>query len=560
MINIIYKKSDLRYIFFTTDNPNEILELEEFLNKIPQYMFLPSFRGIPSPVCFLNKFKAKDGRVVYWCHSGLWKNIYDWCKTRNIKIEGIDDYFKYTDFNLTLEAFQEYIKRWDLNLDPYDYQIKAAWLILKYRQSLSEIATRAGKTLISYIIFRYMLEHGAKKILMIVPSIQLVKQGVDDFKEYKEFFQTETVWAKGEMCESSNLTIGTYQSLVMRADKKSKKYDPKFFEKYDVVCVDECHHLVAKSLNTILGLDFLKFVKLKFGITGTLPQPNTIDSFACQSLMGPKIQDITTMELVDRGFLAKPQLIQVRLKYKEDEELIDQYIKCGEYLNSSYKEVDGKKILLPKEERDFTIQHVKTLPYILQQLKPKYTKSQYKDYLVDLCKSKGSNLLMLEQMVVHRSNYRLNIIENIIRKNNGNGIIFAHHTEYLKYLKNHFEKVFPDKNVYIITGQENLKKRLKIVESMLNDNNALLFASFGCCSTGITFKNIDWGIFAQSFKSEIIVLQSIGRGLLKTKTKDSFPLYDIIDILPTKKLFMQGVSKIKTYKNRGFEYKIIDNI
>jgi superfamily II DNA or RNA helicase len=114
--------------------------------------------------------------------------------------------------------------------------------------------------------------------------------------------------------------------------------------------------------------------------------------------------------------------------------------------------------------------------------------------------------------------------------------------------------------VYIITGQENLKKRLKIVEDMLNDNNALLFASFGCCSTGITFKNIDWGIFAQSFKSEIIVLQSIGRGLLKTKTKDSFPLYDIIDILPTKKLFMQGVSKIKTYKNRGFEYKIIDNI
>ena len=60
---------------------------------------------------------------------------------------------------------------------------------MKYRQSLSQLATRAGKTLIAYIVFRYMLENGAKKILMVVPSIQLVKQGVEDFKEYKEFFQ-----------------------------------------------------------------------------------------------------------------------------------------------------------------------------------------------------------------------------------------------------------------------------------------------------------------------------------------------------------------------------------
>ena len=73
----------------------------------------------------------------------------------------------------------------------------------------------------------------------------------------------------------------------------------------------------------------------------------------------------------------------------------------------------------------------------------------------------------------------------------------------------------------------------------------------------IVFKNVDYGIFAQSFKSEIIVLQSIGRGLLKTETKNTFPLYDIIDILPTKRLYVQGLSKIKTYKERDFEYNII---
>jgi 23S rRNA (pseudouridine1915-N3)-methyltransferase len=173
---------------------------------------------------------------------------------------------------------------------------------------------------------------------MIVPSIHLVKQGVEDFKQYKEFFQTETVWAKGESCSCANLTIGTYQSLVQKADKKSKKYNPKFFEGYDIVCVDEAHHLVAKSINTILGLDFMKFVKLRFGFTGTLPQAHSIDAFACHSLMGPKIQNVTTMELVDRGFLAKPIINQIRIEYEDNEELLNNYIKCGEYLNSSYKE------------------------------------------------------------------------------------------------------------------------------------------------------------------------------------------------------------------------------
>lgn len=546
----------MRYIFFTSSEEQELLQLEKYLNKIPQYQFLPSFRGVPTPVVFLNKFRARDGRVIYWCHSGLWKTVYDWCQKNNIKIDGIDDHFKYTDFDLTLEAFQKYIESWDLNLDPYDYQVKAAWLILKYRQSLSELATRAGKTLIAYIVFRYMMEHGAKKILMIVPSIQLVKQGVEDFKAYKEFFQTETVWAKGEYCQCANLTIGTYQSLVQKADKKSKKYNPKFFDGYDIVCVDEAHHLVAKSINTILGLDFMKFIKLKFGFTGTLPQENSIDAFMCHSLMGPKIQNLTTSELVDRGFLAKPIINQIRINYEDNEELLNDYIKCGEYLNSSYKEIDGKKILLPKEERDFTIQHVKELPYVLSELKKQYSKEEYRDYLIDLCKAKGSNLLMLEQMIIHRSKKRLDIMDDIIKDKKGNCIVFAHHTTYLKILKEHFKKVFPNRPIYIITGSENLKKRLKIIDNMLKDKDAILCASYGCCSTGITFKNVDYGIFAQSFKSEIIVLQSIGRGLLKTEEKDTFPIYDIIDVLPTMKLFMQGVSKIKTYKERMFEYNV----
>lgn len=542
-----------------SDSPNqeELIKLESYLNKIPQYMFLPSFSGIPKPEVFLNKFKSKTGNIIYWCHSGLADTISDWCKKNNIQIAGIDDNLKYRNVSETLDEFIKYVDSWQMSITPRPYQYKAAYEILKNRQSLSQLATRAGKTLIAYIVFRYMLEHGAKKILMIVPSIQLVKQGVADFSEYAEFFKTETVWAKGEYCESANLTIGTFQSLVMRADPKSKKYNPKFFKEYDVICCDEAHKLVCKSINTILSQEFVKNSKLKFGFTGTLPEEGTIESFACHSLMGWTIQDISAMELVDEGFLAKPDITQIRIKYDESKPLTSAYIKCGEYLNSNDKVVDGKKIQLPKEQREFTMQYEKTLPYALEQMKQLYTDEEYKSYLIDLCKAKGSNLLMLEQMLVHRSKKRLKIIDDLLLTMDKNCIVFAHHTEYLKFLKKHFEEKFPDKKVRIIEGTATLKKRQKIIDEMNKTDGVILCASYGCCSTGITFKNVDFCILAQSFKSEIINMQSIGRCMLKTDEKDTFYMYDLVDVFPTKKIYSQGLAKIRTYEREGFTHRII---
>lgn len=556
MITIKYKPNDLRYIFLISNNQKELSDLERYLNKIPNFIWLPSYAGPIKPTVFLNKFKTQTGQVIYYCHSGLWKTIYDWCEGNNIEVTGINNIFKYNDFPLSLEQFTEYISKWELNLQPRDYQIKAAWMILKYRQSLSQLATRAGKTLIAYMVFRYMLENGAKKILMVVPSIQLVKQGVQDMSEYKEFFKSEQVWAKSELCQSANLTIGTYQSLVKMADKKSSKYNPKFFDGYSVVMIDECHHLVAKSINTILGLDFMKNVKLKFGFSGTLPEEHTIESFCCHSLMGPTIQDIRTHELQEEGHLANIDITQMRIEYPLDDDLVKQYIECGEYLNSNYKLVDGKKVMLPKDQKSFTMVHQKELPFALKNIKNLYDPREYMQYLVDLCKSKGSNLLMLEQMLVHRSQKRLDLIEKILRGLDKNCIVFAHHTEYLSYMEEYFKKKFPDKIIYSIKGSTNLKKRQKVIDEMLENNNVILFASYGCCSTGLTFKNVDYGIFAQSFKSEIVNKQSLGRGLLKNKDKDTFYLYDIIDCFPTKRIYVQGLAKIKTYKSENFDYKI----
>ena len=555
MIKIVYKPTDKRYIFLTGDS-REIHELEKHLNKIPSYMYMPSFTGIPKPEVFLNRFTTKSGTTAWWCHSGLYREIELWCRENGVGLTGIDRPLKYTSFTMSYEDFVEYVSDWDLSIEPREYQYKAAWLILKYNCSLSQLATRAGKTLIAYIVFRTMLEKmGAHKILMIVPSIQLVKQGVQDMSEYAEFFKTSQVWAKSEYCDSPNLIIGTFQSLVKRADPRDPKYDPHFFDGIDVVCCDEAHKLPCKSINTILGRPFMKDVQLRFGFTGTLPQQDTIEWLACQAMMGPQIQDLTTMELVKEGFLVPPVITQIRLSYPWNEVEKD-IIKCGEYLCGSSK---NPKELLPKDQREFTLREVKTLPKALKDIREMYDDREYASYLMELCRGQGAKLLMLEQMLVHRSKKRVEEIENLISNmTDGNCIVLAHHTEYIEYLVKTLTEKFPDRKVLKITGGVNLKKRQKVLDEMLDNNNVILIGSFGCISTGITFKNVNYAIFAQSFKSDITIMQSIGRGLLPQPNKDAFYIYDIIDDFPSHQLLRQGKSKIKSYGKQGFKYTVID--
>ena len=151
---------------------------------------------------------------------------------------------------------------------------------------------------------------------MIVPSIQMVTQGYNDFKEYAEFFNTECVWGGGKLVESANLTIGTFQSLIKFLEKgtkskPNKKYNPDFFNGYDIVFVDETHRATANQIRTIISQPFMKDVKISFGMTGTIPNKKTIDYYCLKSLLGATIQEIKPRYLMDEGYISKVQIYQI---------------------------------------------------------------------------------------------------------------------------------------------------------------------------------------------------------------------------------------------------------
>jgi superfamily II DNA or RNA helicase len=199
--------------------------------------------------------------------------------------------------------------------------------------------------------------------------------------------------------------------------------------------------------------------------------------------------------------------------------------------------------------------HKKQLPTALTLSKSRLETDEYIKYLTEAC-SKSSKTLNLEQLCAMFSAPRLELMDNIVTHLNKNVIIFAHNVEYIKFLEAHYKKLCPNKQVYKITGSTTLKKRQQTLDKMLESNDCILIGSFAVVGTGLTFRNVDYGIFAQSFKADTITRQSLGRLMLRTAEKSEFYLYDIIDEFPTGKLHNQALAKVRIYKSEGHRYSI----
>ena len=578
MIHFKFSENDQRYVFLKCDTKQDevnIGNLIKHINLVDPICYLPTYRGIPYTQDFIWKYVKKDGSKLWYTAIGMTQPIVEFLKANNIEYDGIETHYFKRRMQHSLEEFIAIVDSWNLKYKPRPYQYEVAYKVLTYYQSLSIAATRAGKTLISYIVFRYAIEYlGVKKILMIVPSIDLVKQGYNDFSDYAEFFNTECVWGGGKLVESSNLTIGTFQSLIKFLDKKSKKYNPHFYDDYDCVFVDEVHRATAAQTKTIISQPFMKTAKLVFGMTGTLPKEHTIPRYVLHSLLGSKIQEITPKELMDAGYIANVDIRQVRLHYNNVDEQKKLWTRCAEYALSDFmyqkNEKTGRNEKIKLSDGKFLLQNLKKLPSGIQIAKERIyermgdfaAEESYIEMLKGTIKeSTKSNLLQVEKMMVHFMKPRIKyLLEEIIPKCDHNTILFCHHTEYLRYVEQKLKERFPERHIASISGSVGSKKRDEIKQMLKEHNDCILVASYACVGTGLTLSNLCYGILFESFKSEVINMQSIGRGLGLSDMRDTFILYDIIDVFDkntlSNKLFLQGLAKIKIYQENQYKFRI----
>ena len=86
-----------------------------------------------------------------------------------------------------------------------------------------------------------------------------------------------------------------------------------------------------------------------------------------------------------------------------------------------------------------------------------------------------------------------------------------------------------DRKVFFVFGGTDTETREEIRSITEKQKDAIIVASYGTFSTGINIRNLHNIVFSSPSKSRIRTLQSIGRGLRKSDTKDSAMLFDIAD-------------------------------
>ena len=477
---------------------------DHFGYKMPNAKFMPSVKAkIWDGVIRLFDIRSKTLPI------GLIPRMEKYATSLEVDV----DYSTYNDKSsnddITLEDVVEFANSLDIHsggkkIEPREYQIRTVYEALKRGRMVAIAPTSAGKSLILYIFINWLKHTVENKILLIVPSTQLVLQMLGDFSDYHN--GNPDMESPDEYCHiimggkekydaSKKVFISTWQSLQNITKNKDKLYSLSYFNDFDVAICDETHLAKSTQISNILNSCVNAHIRL--GVTGTLDGSDT-SQLQLEELFGPVYHVITTKELMDAGAVSSLDIKCLTLTYPD------------EIRKNATK-------LTYQEEIDFLVTYASRVKFVTK-----------------LALSLKSNTLILVNFVEKQGKPLYDAIK---------------------------EKVGDTRPVFFIHGKVEAEIRdemRKIVEQV---DNAIIIGSYGVLSTGTNIKRLFNIIFASPSKSQVRVLQSLGRGLRLGSDKNHCVLYDISDDLSWKKhknyTLEHFIERVKMYTSQKFNYKLI---
>jgi len=215
-----------------------------------------------------------------------------------------------------------------------------------------------------------------------------------------------------------------------------------------------------------------------------------------EGLFGSLNRVVSTKELIDKKTLAAFDIKALVLTYSEEE--------CKLVKNMNYQ-----------DEMDFIVTHQKR-----------------NEFIRDLTLNLNTNTLVLFQYVEKHGSVLYDMINTSAK----------------------------DRKVFYVFGGTDTQTREQIREITEKEKNAIIVASYGTFSTGINIRNLHNIVFASPSKSRVRALQSIGRGLRRSESKDTATLFDLADDLSykSKRNFTLNhfMERINIYNEEQFDYTI----
>lgn len=239
-----------------------------------------------------------------------------------------------------------------------------------------------------------------------------------------------------------------------------------------------------------------RLAEYRFGTTGTLDGTQT-HQLVLEGLFGKVMKVTTTKTLQDNQTLADLEIFMIQLQYSEE-------IK---------KQIVG---LQYQDEIDYIVKY-----------------EQRNKFIRNLALDQKGNTLVLFQFVEKHGKPLFDLINT---------------------------KAKEGRKVFFVSGATETSDREAIRKITEGQKDAIIVASLGTFSTGINIRNLHNIIFASPSKSQIKVLQSIGRGLRKSEDGRTTQLFDIADDLHWKSrknyALVHAEERLRIYKNEKFKCNV----
>jgi superfamily II DNA or RNA helicase len=435
---------------------------------------------------------------------GLFSYVEEFAKARGYVIEiEHDSYYGRPDSvnDIDFDDLINFVKGLKLTsrgnkIAPREYQLEAMVEAVHRKRAILLSPTGSGKSLIIYMLMRWMLQNSTKKVLVVVPTTSLVQQMYADFEDYSTYDESFDVEkevhriysGKPKMNMSQRVFVSTWQSIY--------KLPGVWFEQFGTIFGDEVHNFKSKSLTGIMNKS--REAEYRFGTTGTLDGTKT-HKLVLEGLFGRIYNVTTTKKLQDDNTLAPLDIKVLLLKYPED-----------------VRKAWGKKDY--HAELDFIV------------------KNEARNRLItNLALDQNGNTLVLFQYVEKHGKVLYELIKN---------------------------KAHSKRKIFFVSGEVDTNDREAIRQIVETQKNAIIVASLGTFSTGINIRNLHNIVFASPSKSQVKVLQSIGRGLRNSDDGSTTQLYDIADDLHWKSrknyTLLHSAERVKIYARESFKHKIYE--
>ena len=458
----------------------------------------------PEGYQFSPKYKARiwDGTIRMFqpmrpvLYVGLYAHLKKFCDDRDYVLDAPDGIG--ADELVEEGYIAELCKEINCKFTPRDYQEEYIINAIQKRRSLSLSPTSSGKSLIIYLLQQHYYQSLGLRTLIIVPTISLVHQMAGDFVDYGcDASLIYKIQGGVDKNTKAPIVISTWQSLV--------KQDKDWFDQFGCVMGDEAHTFQAKSLTTIMHK--MNNCEYRHGFTGTLKSAESkTHRLVLEGCFGEVKRIVSTKRLMDEGTVADFEIKAIVLSHSKE-------------VRKEFKKAMGQVKEAQRRwpaEREFIVNHEKRNLFI-------------RNLLWSL---KGQNNLVLFDLVEKHGK----VLAPMLKKEG--------------------------RELHFIYGATKGDERERVRHLVENDpiKQHDILASYGVFSTGVNIKRLDNVIFATSSKSEIKVLQSIGRSLRKAEDSQKAVLYDIADDLSSgsySNYTMEHFKKrIEIYSTEEFQFKI----